>query len=90
MKRTRPPLKRTKVVATAEMIRGVSRVLSVYNGNQTDMAKALGVRQPTVCNWLKGERRVSPALAVHMESCTRALGRTVLRAAIRPDLFGQG
>ena len=48
------------------------------------MAVALGVTQAAVCQWLSGEKKVSPRIAVQMEKSTG-----IPREQIRPDIFGK-
>ena len=51
---------------------------------QCEMAVALGVTQAAVCQWLSGEKKVSPRIAVQMEKSTG-----IPREQIRPDIFGK-
>lgn len=48
------------------------------------MAVALGVTQAAVCQWLSGEKKASPKIAVQMEKLTG-----IPREQIRPDIFGK-
>jgi len=64
----------------------MNRVQEVRNKFKTqhEMAVALGVTQAAVCQWLSGEKKVSPRIAVQMEKRTG-----IPREQIRPDIFGE-
>lgn len=53
-------------------------------GGQTAAAAAIGVSQPTVSNWMRGQHKVTPANAVAIE---RATGGAVRREELCPDIF---
>jgi DNA-binding transcriptional regulator YdaS (Cro superfamily) len=53
--------------------------------SQAEAARAIGVSQPTVCNWLKGVHGLSPENAARIERATRGV---VTRAELLPDVFG--
>ncbi len=64
----------------------MNKVQEVRNQFKTqhEMAVALGVTQAAVCQWLSGEKKVSPRIAVQMEKNTG-----IPREQIRPDIFGK-
>lgn len=64
----------------------MNRVQEVRNQFKTqhEMAVALGVTQAAVCQWLSGEKKASPKIAVQMEKLTG-----IPREQIRPDIFGK-
>ncbi|WP_429530463.1 transcriptional regulator [Pseudomonas frederiksbergensis] len=62
----------------AEAVREASRLV----GSQTELARSLDVRTPTVCQWCSGDRPVPPARAIQIESLT---GGQVSRAHLCPS-----
>ena len=55
-------------------------------GSQSALARACGVKQAHVWNWLnKGRRKVPAEYAVAIE---RATNKRVTRYQLRPDVFG--
>jgi DNA-binding transcriptional regulator YdaS (Cro superfamily) len=63
----------------------IERAISVF-GSQAAMASALGVKQPTVSEWLRGERRVPAERCPEIERATRDRGQPVLCEELRPDV----
>lgn len=55
-------------------------------GSQTAMAAALGVKQPTISEWLRGERPVPAERCPQIERETRERGDAVLCEDLRPDV----
>lgn len=55
-------------------------------GGQTALAKAIGVRQSHIWNWLNREGRVPAERVIAVEQATE--GR-VSRSDLRPDLYPQ-
>lgn len=53
-------------------------------GGQAALARALGIRQPSVAKWLKNG--ISPERAIEVE---HAVGGEVTRQHLRPDIFGE-
>ena len=51
-------------------------------GSQSGLAKALGVTQPTVSEWARGDRPVPIERCVEIEQAT---GGAVMRWDLRPD-----
>ena len=51
-------------------------------GSQAQMAAALGVRQPTISEWARGERPVPIERCVQIEQATKG---AVTRKDLRPD-----
>lgn len=51
-------------------------LLGIY-GTQQEAAKALGVTQAAISNWLNGKRRITRDMAVHIEKCTDGRVRAV-------------
>lgn len=62
----------------------ISDALSLFK-SQTEFAKTLGVKQPSVFCWLSGKTKPSAASAIKIE---RATNGAITRAEIRPDIFG--
>lgn len=60
----------------------ISRAIEVF-GSQAAMAAALGVRQPTVSEWLRGERPVPEERCVAIERATEG---KVTCEELRPDV----
>lgn len=54
-------------------------------GGVAALAKAVGVKTQAVSQWLSGQTRPSPQNARAIEEAT---GGVVLRAQLRPDVFG--
>lgn len=50
------------------------------------MASALGVKQPTVSEWLRGDRRVPAERCPEIERATRERGQPVMCEELRPDV----
>jgi DNA-binding transcriptional regulator YdaS (Cro superfamily) len=50
------------------------------------MASALGVKQPTISEWLRGDRRVPAERCPEIERATRDRGQPVLCEELRPDV----
>ncbi len=55
-----------------------------YDGNQSRAAEALGIDRSRVCRMCNGERRVSPSIALSVE--TLSLGRYTKEQLIWPDI----
>jgi DNA-binding transcriptional regulator YdaS (Cro superfamily) len=51
---------------------------------QNEMALFFGVTQAAVCQWLSGDKKVSPRIAILMEK-----NNGIPREEIRPDIFGK-
>jgi len=51
-------------------------------GSQAALASSLGVKQPTISEWLRGGRPIPPVRSVQIE---RATGGHVMRWHLRPD-----
>lgn len=51
-------------------------------GSQSALAEAIGVKQPTISEWVRGDRPVPIERCVDIE---RATGRQVMRWDLRPD-----
>ena len=60
----------------------VERFLSTFDGNQTAAARLLGVAQPTVSEWLRGNRPVPHGTAADMERLSKG---EVHADVVRPD-----
>lgn len=56
-------------------------------GGQTALAKAIGVQQPHVWNWLNRSHGVVPA--EHCIKIEEATGGKISRYDLRPDVFGE-
>lgn len=54
-------------------------------GGPTALAHRLGVKPPTVHQWMKGERPIPSARCRAIEEAT---GGAVTAAELRPDVFG--
>ena len=55
-------------------------------GGQAALARAVGVKQQHVWNWLNRDRRVPAERCADIE---RATNGAVTRAELRPDVFGE-
>lgn len=55
-------------------------------GSQAAMASAVGVKQPTISEWLRGERQVPAERCPVIERETRARGSVILCEELRPDV----
>ncbi len=64
------------------MSKGLEKAVQHYGGNQSALARALGVTSMTICNWFS--RGVPAERAVQIEEVTNG---GVTREEIRPDLF---
>jgi DNA-binding transcriptional regulator YdaS (Cro superfamily) len=53
-------------------------------GGQTGLARACGVKQAHVWNWLRRDKRVSAETAIQIEAATKG---AVTREELRPDIF---
>ena len=64
----------------------MNRIQEIRNQfkTQREMALALGVTQPAICQWLSGEKKVSLRYAIKIEKLTG-----IPREEIRPDIFGK-
>ena len=56
---------------------------AVHGLSCSDLAKKLGIAEPTLRSFENGNRKVSAELAVEIERITG-----ITRAAVRPDIFG--
>lgn len=63
----------------------IERAIKCF-GSQAEMAAALGVKQPTISEWLRGERRVPAERCPVIERETRGRGDAVLCEELRPDV----
>ena len=63
----------------------VSKAIQVF-GSQAAMASAIQVRQPTISEWLRGERQVPAERCPLIERETRARGNVVRCEDLRPDI----
>lgn len=54
-------------------------------GSQTEFAKIVGVKQPSVFSWMSGKTKPSAKNAIQIEKATNG---ALTRAEIRPDIFG--
>lgn len=55
-------------------------------GGQTALAKAVGIRQPNVWNWLHRAQGIVPA--EYCRAIEQATNGAVTRYDLRPDVFG--
>ena len=84
---SKPTPKKTRPVITAAMRAGMKAgldaALAFFDGSQTKMANAVGVKQPSIAGAiLRG--KVSPALAKKIHTASRG---SVPRWTLRPDHF---
>jgi DNA-binding transcriptional regulator YdaS (Cro superfamily) len=63
----------------------IERAIKCF-GSQAAMASALGVTQPTISEWLRGERKVPTKRCPVIERETRARGVVILCEELRPDV----
>lgn len=63
----------------------IEKAVHVANGPSA-LAKALGIKPPSVVQWLKGVRPVPAGRCIAIEQAT---GGQVTRYELRPDVFGQ-
>lgn len=63
-------------------MQGISRAIEIL-GSQAALASALGVRQPTISEWLRGGRRVP---AERCPAIERLTGGKVRCEDLRPDV----
>jgi len=68
----------------SEQVRETILALVEHFGSQALLAKAAGVRQPTVSNWCRGEQQPGPKAAVNIEKAT---GSRWTRYDLRDDAF---
>ena len=68
--------------AYTEAMEPIKRAIECF-GSQAAMASALGVKQPTISEWLRGERRVPAERCPEIE---RATGGKVRCEDLRPDV----
>ena len=62
---------------------GLYRALEALNGNQSELARICGVKQPTVWGWLNKGRGVLPAeYVLKVEEATG-----IARHELRPDIY---
>jgi len=66
-------------------MKAIERAIQVF-GSQAAMASALGIKQPTISEWLRGERRVPAERCPEIERETRRRGQPVLCEELRPDV----
>lgn len=66
------------ILATMNAIQRAIKTL----GSQAHLAQALGVRQPTISEWAKGERPIPIERCVQIEQATKG---AVRRQDLRPD-----
>ena len=62
----------------------INRVIAEVGGIGV-LADALGVKQPTVYQWRRGDRKVPPRLALIMQRRWPLIASAYL---LRPDIFG--
>lgn len=55
-------------------------------GTQAALARFLGVKPPTVSQWINEQRPVPPRFCIPIEEAT---GGAVTRYDLRPDIFGE-
>lgn len=55
-----------------------------YFGTQAELGRKLGVSKSAVTSWVKKRNKIPAHIAVSIENITNG---TVLREALRPDLF---
>jgi len=63
----------------------IERAIKCF-GSQAALASALGVKQPTVSEWLRGDRQVPAERCPLIERETRRLGQEVRCEDLRPDV----
>lgn len=63
---------------------GIQKAHKIMGGTSA-MAAALGVKPPTVSQWVRGQRPVPPRFCRQIEAAT---ARAVRCADLRPDIFG--
>jgi DNA-binding transcriptional regulator YdaS (Cro superfamily) len=63
----------------------IERAIKCF-GSQSAMAAVLGVKQPTVSEWLRGDRQVPAERCLLIERETTARGAPVLCEELRPDM----
>lgn len=63
----------------------IQRAIQVF-GSQAAMASVLGVKQPTISEWLRGERPIPAERCPQIERETRRLGQPILCEELRPDV----
>ncbi|NKB77624.1 MAG: Cro/Cl family transcriptional regulator [Gammaproteobacteria bacterium] len=57
-----------------------------FLGGQTELAKALGVSQPRIWNWINRDKKVPAEYAMPIQTATN--GKVTARD-LRPDIFGE-
>lgn len=67
-----------------ESLEAVKKLIDHF-GSQAKAAKALGIEQPNISNWLRGKNRVSAVLALRAELAT---GGAVKAVDLCPKLAG--
>ena len=63
----------------------IKRAIKVV-GSQSALAEALGIKQPTVSEWVRGGRPLPLERCIDIERVTRALGKAVTCEELRPDI----
>ncbi|MCH4893981.1 hypothetical protein GO308_12735 [Sphingomonas sp. SFZ2018-12] len=64
----------------------LKRALAALDGNQSELARICGVRQPTVWGWLNKGRGILPAeYVLRVEAATG-----ISRSELRPDIYPAG
>jgi DNA-binding transcriptional regulator YdaS (Cro superfamily) len=53
--------------------------------SQSEFARIIGVKQPSVFGWMSGKTKPSAKSAIKIEKATNG---ALTRAEIRPDIFG--
>jgi DNA-binding transcriptional regulator YdaS (Cro superfamily) len=66
-------------------MQAIERAIKCF-GSQVAMASALGVKQPTISEWLRGDRRVPAEHCPRIERMTRERGEAVRCEDLRPDI----
>lgn len=67
------------------MIEPLKKAVEIAGG-QAHLARAIGVRQQHVWNWLNRDRKTPPE---HVVAIERAVLGQVTRYDLRPDVFGE-
>lgn len=67
------------------MIAPLKRAVELAGG-QSSLARAIGVKQQHVWNWLNRDGKTPPERAIPIEV---AVGGAVTRYELRPDVFGE-
>lgn len=66
-------------------MKAIERAIKVV-GSQSALAEALGIKQPTVSEWVRGGRPLPLERCIDIERVTRSLGEAVTCEELRPDI----